>query len=332
MTRITVRNVGVDFIATPSGRLLHANAVEVFFKDVLIPLPAIVPNQLELGYARRARLGNYEIQAFQHVEAINFNIDFRLKVVKDQITKNFKNQLSQNPGLLGDLFLQHREDYPIKESHRTAYHEMQLVANSSFLSDIEVNREQSATDFITQILELQDEFPNKVIRPILDVGMRKNGLFQEKVNLLIKNKFPTFTVRFRALKRSFKNWIGLSDIIAGQNVWCNVAGTTRRWFGKKKISQIVPLFQLGVHSVSHGNLRAYGGFKVQPFLLDRTTFCYNPAPSTTTYAESRADDIFTHEDYSAWSRAHIRKRDFYSDFCKSKSGMKHALQLLHLLS
>ncbi len=332
MVKIEVKNVGTDYVSTPTGRFLHANAAEIYFNGKAIPLPMIVPNQLELKYSHQAGFGGFDIQLFQYVEAIDFKTDFRSPSVRRLLTQNFKKLLTSYPNLLGDIFLQYREDYPIKQSHRSTFHEVQVDANSTFLSDIEVNREQSAEDFINQSLELRDEYPDHIIRPTLDIGMRTTGLFSQKVNLLIKNKFPSFNIRFRAIKKSFKNWIGLSEIIAGQNIWCNVEGTTRRWFGKKRISQLAILFNLGIHTVSHGNLKAYGGFKVQPFLLDTSTLLYNPAPPGVTYPVSRADDVFTHERHLTLARRHIINKDYFSYYTKSKSGTKQALYLLQLLS
>ena len=327
-----VRNVGTDYVITPTGRVLHANAAEVHYNGKVIPLPMIVPNQIELKYAHQARWGSYDIGLFQYVEGIDFKTDYSSIAVKNHLTNNYRKLISGNPDLLGDFFIQHRPDYPIKRIHRKVFHEIQIDADATFLSDFEINREQSESDFITQSLELQDMHPDFVVRPTLDIGMRTSGLLHGKISLLVKNKFPSFSIRFRAIKQNFKNWIALSDAIAEKNIWCHVVGTTRRWFGKKKISSLAPLFNLGIHTVSHGNLRVYGGFKVQPFLLDTSTLLYNQAPSNVTYPESRADDIFSHESHLSLSRVHILHKDYYSYFVKSKPGTKQALQLLQLLS
>lgn len=332
MANIVVRNVGTDFVTTPNGRILHANAAEIYYNGYTVPLPAVIPNQLEMKYAHQSSFGGFDIPIFQHVYYVDFNLDFRDTAIKNQISNNFKKTLDANPNSLGDIFLQYREDYPIKQSHRSAWHEIALKASSKILPDIEVNIEQSAQDFINQCTDLRDNNPDHIIRPILDMGMRTNGLLEEKIKLLIKNKFPCFQARYRPIKLRFKNWIALSNAIAEQNIWCNVVGCTRRWYGKQKISVLAPLFQLGVHSVSFGNLKVFGAFKIQPFQLDVTTLCYNPAPRGVTYPESRADAVFTHDRHLALARRHIINRDFYSYFVKSKDGTRQAFQLLQLLS
>lgn len=332
LAKIQVRNVGTDTIITHNGRMIHANALEVHYNEQIIPLPMVAPNQLEIDYARRAGFGSYDIPISQYVKYIGPENDFRNANEKNLIINRYRKFIQAHPNSLVDILLQYRENYPIKQSHRYALHEIQTRAGSLFLTDIEVDKQQSAEDFINQTLDLRDEFPDFIVRPTLDMVMRPKELFQEKVNLLVKYKIPSFNVRFRGLKRAFKNWIVLSEAIGGKNIWCNVVGITRRWYGKKKISMTASLFQLGVHTVSIGNMKAAGGFKVQPFLVDNSTMFFNQAPKNITYPESRADSIFVHQRHLSNGRRYIINGNFYSNFVKSKPGMNQMLNFIQLLS
>lgn len=332
MTKIQVRNVGTDTITTHNGRMIHANALEVHYNGQMIPLPMVAPNQLEIYYARRSNFGDFDIPLAQYVRYIGPNTDFRLANEKRIISNYYQKFVNAHPNALVDILLQYSEDYPIRASHRYALNEIQTNTNSPFLTDIEVDREQSAEDFINQTLDLQDEFPEKNVRPTLDMAMRTKGLLTDKVKLLIKYKVPSVNLRFRGLKRTFKNWIALSEIIGGKNIWCNVVGCTRRWYGKKRISILAPLLELGVHTVSIGNLKSMGGFKVQPFLLDNSTMYFDSAPRGVTYYESRARSVFVHRHHLTNARKHIINKKFYSYFVKSKPGMNQSLNFLQLLS
>lgn len=320
--KINVRNIGSDSFTDANGNTFVSNSVDIDIGGRLkIALQRSVPNQRELAYSQGTgiTIGN---PLFQTVKQVKNLQQFRTQV--GLATTHYKDLLLSRPASLGNWFLQYPQSARLTPTDRLQTHNIQVNAGALAISDLEINREQPAADFETDIMALRKQYPNHIVCPTIDVGIKTNGLFAEKVDKVIGNGFDMFNVVYRSIPENFVNWIDLPTKLLGKNIWCNVVGVLPRWYGKtERISQISRTFLFGVHSSSLG--LPWSGSQPKPTRLNQRTLCFDIAPAGTSYEFSRTAAVVTQDRALGTARSHTMGSTFFRNFVPSTYGLNRSL-------
>ncbi|MGI0073373.1 MAG: hypothetical protein ACREA3_06145 [Nitrosotalea sp.] len=319
---IKINSVGTDSYSGQRNTL-NVNAIDVEMDTQKVLMPTIAANKMEFNYSKDSKIA-LGVSLTQFIQR-SFNIsEIRDPIKNATITKQYKKLIEEAPNRIGDFYFQYPKDNNLHQSDRKAIHKIQLDANALILSDYETNRYQNENEFETQILELRDEHPEKIVSPTIDIGIEDEELFAKKIDKIIKNDFDRFNIIFRSIPDNITNWIDLSHKIFRKNIWVNVVGTNPRWHSKyKMISQISRAFLFGVHSVSQGYPWRGGGAKA--VILNGNTLCFETPTRRITYEASRAQSVITQEIQLANARRHIINGTYFSKFVPSKRGLYQSL-------
>jgi len=321
--KIYVKNVGKEMFTSSNGNMFTSNAIDVDIAGIKIKMQCSVPNQREIVYSEKVGVMNAGVPVFQVARQVKNISYFRLTSERALAIAQYRNLLTARPTSIGDWFLQYPQKNHLNQNDRLAIHEVQIKAGATILSDIEIDREQDENVFESDILDLRNKYPDKIVSPTIDIGIETDDLFGRKVDKIIKNEFDRFSVIYRSIPDNFPNWIDLSVRIFGKDIWCNVVGILSRWSGKKRISNIPRPFLFGAHSTSLG--LPWMVSAVKPVNLNASTLCFDLAPAGTRYEQSRSDAIQIQDIEFANARGHTINGTFFKKFVQSKYGLQQSL-------
>lgn len=319
--RINVSNVGNDLFVGPN-RTIGVNAIDVEINGKKLRLPAVVPNKIETQYSQRAGI-RIDTSIIQYVKRI-YDISYLRNPTNCVETINeYRGMIVRNPESILDFYLQYPQGKKIKDSDREIIHDIQRKAGALILSDYETDPEQDVGVFESQVLDLQRTNPRHVVCPTLDIGMRPEGLFAKKLDVVIKN-FDRFNVIYRSIKENTDKWAQLSERLYEQKVWCNVVGVSQRWFGKNMISNNSRVFLFGAHTASQG-YPWIGASNAKLALLNGNSMCYDIVSRGMTYEETRSESLRAHRHQLILSRPQIINGTYYESYVPSKRGLVQTL-------
>lgn len=320
--KIMVNNVGDDQFVGPTRRLA-VNAVDVTIFGRKYQLPAVVPNKIELQYSETSgtRIDDSIIQSVQRIYDIS---EIRNPVKNMEIVRDYNALITRKPHSLIDFYLQYPQDNVLTNSDRDTIHKIQHSAGATIISDYETNREQNINTFTAQILEVRRKYPRHVVCPTLDVGMKTEGLFGKKLDVIINKGFDRFNVIYRSIPDNLDKWVELSAKIHGKGIWCNVVGISPRWYGKTTISNAFRVFLFGVHTISAG-YPWIGAPNARSFVFNGNTVCYDLASNGVSYEESRSVSLREQRQQLVLSRQHIINRTYFATYVPPRRGLVQTL-------
>ena len=305
--------------------LLHTvsvNVVRATINGVSYDLPQIVPNKLELTYAETVgRPLNNSI--FVYVYRLNTLRSLHNTNTVQSITNDYR-QCIRKHGLISDFFMQVAKNNQIPNGLRSIIHEIQFDAGATIISDYEPNREQTVATFAEQIISTRDRFSNNDISPTLDIGTSTINRFSDKLQWAMDNGFNRINVIYRAVNATnIRNWLALSRVIHGNNVWINVVGVLPRYHVTTKVSTISTVFLFGVHTVSLGHAW-YDTPNAASYLFNPQTHRFNLV-NHMTYPQCRVNSVASLDKELAIARNHILRGNYFRDYVTTKQGLQQSL-------
>ena len=160
-----VTNIGKD----PFNSNIGSNVIHVELADTVIDCPMVAAHQSEIKQAKTAAIP-LNTKLIQYVHRVESNKKIITKKIKDDIIKNIKTVLDENPECLVDVFFQYWKEYFPSPAERQNILEIQEHAGCLIISDYEINPNQSTTKFEEQLQQLLKTYPQKIISPTLDLG------------------------------------------------------------------------------------------------------------------------------------------------------------------
>lgn len=320
--KIIVNNVGDDQFVGPTRRLA-VNAVDATIFGRKYQLPAIIPNKVELQYSETSGT-RIDDSIIQHVQRIYDFSEIRNPVKNMEIVRDYNALITRKPHSLIDFYLQYPQDKILRDTDRDIIHKIQHDAGATIISDYETNREQNINTFASQILELRRKYPRHIICPTLDIGMKTEGLFGKKLDVIINKGFDRFNIIYRSIPDNLDKWVELSAKIHGKGIWCNVVGISPRWYGKSTISNAFRVFLFGVHTISAG-YPWIGTPNARSFVFNGNTVCYDLALNGMSYEESRSVSLREQRQQLVLSRPHIINRTYFTTYVPPRRGLVQTL-------
>lgn len=250
------------------------------------------------------------------------DLDYSKKIKK--ITEKYSELREKFPSAISNFHFQYPMKQHLGKHRRKTLEKIQVNAGAEIISAYESNRTQSTSDFETEMLESRDNYDQNIISPSLDMGITDEGLFDDKLDVLIR-KFKRFNVIYRSTNKYHDNWVTLSERISGKNSWVHVVGLIPLQNNKlQKISNLSRVFLFGVHSASQG-------FAWMPItnndtiLFNPKTMCYEASSLSMTYEESRVKSFMKQQNEFQIAKQHMINKTYFSKYVPSKKGLVYSL-------
>ncbi len=242
--------------------------------------------------------------------------DITTECRQNQISTNFLNVIDDHKPLLTDITLYY-DDHEVGEERRSSFLQLQMKLNTTFISDIEIDKNQSTQEFQTQLNDFDSLDTDQIKSPTISMSSTEET-FQEKLNMIIDKKYDRFNVEWRGKTKYFDNWINLSKFLLNKKIICNVVSIHRvRNYSEPYESNVLKQFMLGASSCSTG----YSGGgdnkkKRKPqrsFVLNENTWEYEENPEISynlanTLSHNTLSKI-THDSYQ-----HILNDSYFDNF------------------
>lgn len=326
MTEILVENIAKEKTDV-KDQILGVNVIEVTIDDKKIEFPniAVINSELQKAEDLKTSLDTNLIQLYHQVQRKS---PLTRKETKNNIISKYTNLKNKYPNSILDIGYDFIKDYKKREAERQAILEIQKTLKTLFLSDIEVNMEQSVEAFASQLENLENPH-NQIICPTIDLEIVTPGLFAAKVDYILEKKYPRFNVKFAPFDANYINWLRLSQRIFGKNVWCNMTSVTKGYFHTTppQRSLLACTFLYGIHTASHDYMRFIKKKDDKPYekpkentgrVLDRNSLCYNKMEISPEEAVVESMNNLSKEIEKI--KEHVRKETFFSEYVpKSKA-------------
>ncbi len=328
MTDVVVENIAQDKIDLKDG-MLGVNVIEVtiYGKKFEFPNVAAIKSELEKAEDLDTNLDTNLVQLYHQVKIKN---PLANKQTKNNIMKKYSDLKGKYPNSIIDIGYDFLKGYSKTEADRQAILEIQRTLRSVFLSDIEINREQSVDAFAAQLKSIENPH-NQIICPTIDIEIITPGLFEAKLDYIIEKGYSRFNVKFSSFDKHYVNWIRLSQKIFGKNVWCNVTAVIKGHFTTvpPHRSLLACTFLYGVHTASH-NFRRFPRKKndekerrkskeVFGYVLDRNILSYNKMRITPEEAVVKSMNNLSKEIEKI--KEHVKKGIFFSEYVPKRKAL-----------
>ncbi|QUC64405.1 hypothetical protein NsoK4_08245 [Nitrosopumilus sp. K4] len=335
MRNFKIENIGKDRFRN-SKKEIGANVISVTLAEKEFEFPTVVPHQSELKKANDTNI-KLNSSLLQFVHRVDGNKRIDNDGIRDNIIDKLNSVMEENPKLLVDIFFQFWESFPPTKIEQEYILQIQEKAGCLIISDYETDPHQDIIKFEERLKELIHRFPNKIISPTLDLSTKPPGLFEAKIALLFKYGIKRFNVIYRSIIDEQDNWITLSRMIYGRDIWCNVVGIPQRYYSRTdKFSLIAAVFLYGVHTASLQYPRFSKKAKskteqdkkpriAQQYLFNPTNGYFEEIDEMSD-EESRARSINALIKYAAKIRLKIRNQSYYSKFVPSQPSLFKILQ------
>ena len=301
---------------SPDGRL-SANYLKCKINDITVEFPYM--NATKQDFDKSSEVNPLQSQHFQFF--IN-QLDSRLPDItsecrKNQISTNFLNIIDEHDPILTDITLYY-DSHEIGEERRRAFLDLQSRLNTTFISDIEINKNQSIQEFQRQLEYLDAIETDQIKSPTISMTSPLE-LFEEKLKTILdKNRYDRFNVEWGGQSKYSDRWLKLSELLVNQKIICNMVSINqKRNYHEPFESYVLKQFIIGSYSCSTGY---YGGGnknkKRKPkrsFVLNEKTWNYEERPEISydlanTLSHNTLSKI-THD-----SRQHILNDTYFSNF------------------
>ncbi len=151
----------------------------------------------------------------------------------------------------------------VNEETRRISKEIQMELNTTFLSDLEPDKNQSAGQFESQLIDLHDIESDQIKCPTISLRTTDPKLFEEKIELIFSMPFKIFNVEWGGITKFKQNILILSRKLAEKEILCNMISTKplRRYFDPLT-SNLIHAGLFGSSLVSPGYVRPAGPLPV----------------------------------------------------------------------
>ncbi len=314
--------MGIQFLeqkssTSPDGRL-SANYIKCKINDIEVEFPYM--NATKQDFDKSSEVNPLQSQHFQYFvneldpRVPNITAEYR----QNQIRSKFSSIVDEYEPVLTDVTLYY-DDHEVGQDTRIAFLNLQRELNTTFLSDIEIDKNQSIRDFTTQLDHFHSLDSNQIKSPTISMSTPFD-LFEEKLKLILDKKYDRFNVEWGGQSKYYDRWLLLSELISKKKIICNgVSINQKRNYYEPFESYVVKQFMLGVHSCSTG----YTGFpkkdkntKPKPqriFVLNEHTWNYEERPEIT-YDLANTLSHNTLSKIAQNSRQHILNDTYFTDF------------------
>lgn len=245
------KNFGVKKEGIDSDKEAGTVALKTTINDVDISLPTISPQGAEL---KRAKKRNMVINSklATHVERVK---SVNSLIADYNISKSRYEEFARSHS---KKIVNFSLDLPTSEKldmHAIwVIRKIQINANSPFLFEYEKDDEQSVNSQKNQLKDAQrwigNEGSSKILVPVIDIKIKKDELFREKLEELSKT-YSRINVRYRTPNKYLSNWSYLKAFLKENNIWCHMDCVWHR-YDAEKIAHRVRLYSIGISSTSLG--------------------------------------------------------------------------------
>lgn len=151
----------------------------------------------------------------------------------------------------------------IDENTRRISKEIQMELNTTFLSDLEPDKNQSVREFESQLIDLHDIKNDQIKCPTISLRTTDSKMFEEKIELIFSMPFKIFNVEWGGITKFKQNILVLSRKLAEKEIVCNMISIKplRRYFNPLT-SNLIHAGLLGSSLVSPGYVRPAGPLPV----------------------------------------------------------------------
>lgn len=259
-----------------------------------------------------------------------------LKKIKNvgNLLKKYEKFMKKYSNAIPDINFDYVRDYKITPSEIEMTNRIQAESEYSlFLSMVEKDRNQILQKFITQLKELEEKYPGKIICPTIDLNALPQ-IFLQKLQYIISEEYQRFNVIFGGFITRQENWLALSKEIFGKPIWCNVVNMQQRFetFGEPFASNISIAFAYGIHTISVGFPRMdfddepeAKPKKPVPRILNQNTLFYEK-----TQNFSKPQSIVKSFNLQQAEAAEMRKtvgKEFFKEYAKKDALKEHLSQI-----
>lgn len=301
---------------SPDGRL-SANYLKCKINDIVVEFPYMNANKQD--FDKSSEVNPLQSQYFQFF--VN-ELDSRLPDIttdcrQNQISTNFLDVVYEHNPILTDITLYY-DSHVIGEERRRAFLNLQQRLKTTFLSDIEIDKNQSIADFRTQLEYLDSIETDQIKSPTISMTTPLD-LFTKKLEIILENeRYARFNVEWGGQSKYFGRWLELSKLLSKKKIICNVVSINqKRNYYEPYESYVLKQFMLGAHSCSTGY---YGGGSKnkkrapqRSFVLNEKTWNYNERPELP-YNFANTSSHNTLSLITSDSYAHIADDTYFTNF------------------
>ena len=277
--------MGVQFLEqksclSPDGRLT-SNYLKCKINDIEVEFPYM--NATRQDYKKSSEVNPLYSKHFQFfINQFSPPVpDITTDCRQTQISTNFLNVVDDYNPLLTDITLYY-DDHEVGEERRNEFLKLQMKLKTTFLSDIEIDKNQSTQEFQTQLDYFDSIDSDQIKSPTISMQTTEE-VFEEKLNVILDKKYDRVNVEWGGKTDYYDNWFNLSKLLFKKKIICNIVSINRvRDYSEPYESNVLKQFMLGASSCSTGY---YGGGnnkeKRKPqrsFVLNENTWKYEEHP------------------------------------------------------
>lgn len=291
-----------------------------------VSLPTISPQNTELSRASKRKMTiNSEMVTYnEHVASLdNFKENF--EIVQSNYEEFAATHSSKIVNFSLDLSPKEKLDKDAVEKIRL----IQIDATSPFLFEYETNLEQDVDSLNIQLEKttkwLLKKESQKILVPVIDIGIREEGLFREKLESLSKT-YKRINVIYRTPNQAPANWADLKSFLKDNEIWCHMDCVLNR-YNNERIAHRVRFYSIGILSTSLGY--PFGGSsnsKKKKRILD-----FNPDTHRYEIIDLPHEPSFAEQHDRTWinslnkeitelekMREHVTKKSLYTKYIPTK--------------
>ena len=307
---------------SPDGRL-YANYLKCKINDIEVEFPYM--NATRQDFDKSSEVNPLQSQHFQFF--IN-QLDPRLPDIttecrQNQISTNFLNIIDEHDPVLTDITLYY-DPHEIGPERRRSFLELQRRLKTTFLSDIEVDKDQSITDFQNQLEYLDSIDTDQIKSPTISMSSSLESFEGKLAIILENNRYARFNVEWGGQTNYYDRWLRLSQLISKKKIICNLVSINqKRNYSEPFESYVLKQFMIGAHSCSTGYM---SGSRKNPsntkpqrsFVLNENTWNYEEQPEIS-YNLANTLSHNTLSKITRDSQQHIVDGDYFTNFVPQNS-------------
>ncbi|MCH7647210.1 MAG: hypothetical protein IIA83_01200 [Thaumarchaeota archaeon] len=235
-----------------NGQFVGVNVIRGKLGETEFEFPSPAATQIELTKANHTHIP-IPRNIIQYYYQNKYNNSLKTIRHAGKLQKNYEKIMKNYPTSILDINFDYVRNYSMTLQERDFIIKLQGETNSIFLTDIETNRNQSLELFKNQLENLNNDYPEKIICPTLDINSVPQ-IFQQKLQHVVSEGYDRFNVSFGGFITRQENWLTLSKEIFGKPIWCNVVNMQQRFDTLSDLyaSNISIAFAYGIHTISVG--------------------------------------------------------------------------------
>jgi len=236
---------------SPDGRLA-ANYLKCKINDEIFEFPYM--NATKQDFKKSSEVNPLQSRYFQFFvnEFSPPSPDITSECRQTQISTNFLNIIEDYNPILTDITLYYKKDEIVGQNRRKAFLELQQNLKTTFISDIEIDKNQNTQEFQRQLDYFDSIETDQIKSPTVSMYTAEE-IFEEKLNLVLDKKYDRVNIEWGGQSDNLENWLTLSKLLIKRKIICNVVSIHRtRDHSEPYESNVLKQFMLGASSCSTG--------------------------------------------------------------------------------